>query len=98
MMYVHTGIYIKEVQKYQNIKLKTVTSVFFFSFGVQEAHMLSGNSQHITSMSSAVDSILTNRKIIWGTDSKGRQECDHKLVFSVAISVQKLNFSLAFVN
>lgn len=64
MMYVHTGICIKEVQKYQNIKLKTVTSVFSFSFGVQEAHMLSGNSQHTTSMSSAVVSILMNRKII----------------------------------
>lgn len=74
-------------------------SYFFFSFrlGVQEAHMLSSNALCIESMSSAAASILMNRKIIWGTGSKRRKEYDHKLVFNFSISVQILNFLLAFL-
>jgi len=95
-MCVRTGISITEIGHYQISKLRKATSVFL-PFVVQEAHIV-GNAHYTAHMSLAAASILMNRKIISGTDSKGRQECDRKLVFNVVINVQILNFLLAFVS
>lgn len=50
---VHTESVSREGHKYQNSKLREVSSFFFFSLRAQEAHVLSSNGHSTASVSSA---------------------------------------------